>query len=143
MWFAGILAKRTMATLSQWKLLPWAPLGGRSLRPRSAHNEGAIDSYYALTAGLDWFRLGPWLVEVPVPLFWIALVAAFALAFRRPTPEGRAAALVLGIVLVATLVLPVAITTAGALETQGIAVAYFLALGLTADLGLRPRRIMA
>jgi hypothetical protein len=43
---------------------------------------------------------------------------------------------------VATLALPVAVTTAGALETQAIAVAYFLAAGLAADLGLRARRIM-
>jgi hypothetical protein len=142
LWYAGILLKRTMATLSQWKLLPWGPLGGRSIRPRSSYNEGAIDSYYALTANLDWFRIGPWLVEVPVPLFWIAVVAAFVLAFRRPAPEIRAAGLVLGIVLVATLALPVAITTAGALETQAIAVAYFLALALLADLGLRARRII-
>jgi hypothetical protein len=141
-WYAGILLKRTVATLSQWKLLPWGPLGGRSMRPRSHYNEGAIDSYYALTANLDWFRIGRWLVEVPVPVFWIAVVAVFVLTFRRPSPESRAAALVLGLVLVATLALPVAITTAGALETQAIAVAYFLALALLAGLGLRGRRII-
>ena len=142
LWYAGILLQRTMATLSQWKLVPWAPLGGRSIRPRAAYNEGAIDAYYALTHGLDWLRIGPWRFEVPVPVFWIAVVAVFVLAFRRPAPETRAAALVLGILLAATLALPVAITTAGALETQAIAVAYFLALGLLADLGLRARRIM-
>ena len=142
LWYAGILLKRTMATLSQWKLLPWGPLGGRSMRPRGHYNEGAIDSYYALTATLDWFRIGPWRVEVPVPVFWIAIVATFVLAFRRPSPESRAAGLVLGLVMVATLALPVAITTAGALETQAIAVAYFLAIALLADLGLRARRII-
>ena len=137
LWYAGILSKRTAATLSQWKLLPWPPLSGRSMRPSDAPNEGVIDAYYGLTSNLDWFRIGPWLFEVPVPLFWIAVVAAFVLAFRRPVPETRAAGLVLGIVLVATLALPVAVTTAGALETQAIAVAYFLALGVIAEHGAR------
>ena len=75
-------------------------------------------------------------------MFWIAVAGAFVLAFRRPAPEIRAAAFVLGIVLVATLALPVAVTTAGALETQAIAVAYFLAVGLLVDFGLRPHRII-
>jgi hypothetical protein len=141
-WYAGILARRTLATLTQWKLLPWAPLGGRSIRPRSAHNEGAIDSYYALTSNLDWFRAGPLRFEVPVPLFWVAVLAAFVLAFRGREPAARAAGPALALVLVATLALPVAVTTAGALETQAVAVAYFLAVGLAVDLGLRARRIM-
>ncbi len=143
LWYAGILFKRTVTTLSQWKLLPWRPLSGQSMRPSRAPNEGAIDEYYRLTSNLDWLRIGPWLFEVPVPVFWIAVAAAFVVVVRRPLPDIRAAGLVLGIVLVATLALPVAITTAGALETQAIAVAYFLALALLADLGLRARRIIA
>jgi hypothetical protein len=130
LWYAGILVKRAAATLSQWKLLPWHPLGGRSMRPATTTNEGVMDAYYGLTAQLDWFRFGPRLVEAPLPLLWAMALAGAAVCVRtRATTEG----LVLAIVTLATLALPVAVTTAGALETQAIAVAYFLAIAIATD----------
>ena len=135
LWYAGILAKRVAATLAQWKILPWTPLGGRAMRPKGAENEGAIDSYYALTSHVDWFRLGPLRFEVPFALFWLPAGAVLVLA--RRSADARAAALVLGLLLLATLALPVGVTTAGALETQALGLAYFAAAGLAADLWYR------
>jgi hypothetical protein len=130
LWYGAILVKRAAATLSQWKLLPWHPLGGRSMQPATTTNEGVIDAYYGLTAQLDWFRFGPRLVEAPLPLLWVLAVAGVAASMRgRAAAEGRP----LAIVAAATLALPVVITTAGALETQAIAVAYFLAIGIGAE----------
>jgi hypothetical protein len=131
LWYAGILARRVAATLTQWKILPWTPLGGRAMRPRGAANEGAIDSYYALTSQVDWFRIGRLRFEVPFPLFWLPAAAVLVLGGR--SPAARAPALVLGLLVLATLALPVAVTTAGALETQALGIAYFAAAGLAAD----------
>ena len=105
------------------------------MRPRGAANEGAIDSYYALTSHVDWVRLGPLRFEVPFAVFWLPAAAVLVLALRKP--DARAAALVLGLLFLATLALPVAVTTAGALETQALGLAYFVAAGLAADLGRR------
>jgi hypothetical protein len=140
LWFVGILIKRTLATLSQWKLIPWAPVSGRSMRPSVWPNEGAIDAYYGLTANLDWFRVGPVTFEVPLPLLWLPVLAISAPVLLRRSPEWRDDALLLGVVLVATMALPVAVTTAGALETQAVAVPYFLAAGLVLDRAFRARR---
>jgi hypothetical protein len=59
LWLAGILAKRFLATVSLYKLWPWAPRDGISFYPAASPNEGVIDNYYTLTQQADWLALGP------------------------------------------------------------------------------------
>jgi hypothetical protein len=140
-WFAAILAKRFLVTLSQWKLWPWGPWSGRSMAPSTHPNEGVIDSYYELTARADWFGFGLRRIEVPIPLIvlpaWgLALLAL--LARRREPGSARAKRLLrsLGSLLLLSLgalAEPVLVTTAGALEPQAFNLVYFLGIALGID----------
>lgn len=122
-WYTGILLRRLGATLTQWKLWPWAPWSGRSFAPSTAPNEGAIDSYYELATTVDHVGVGPWRVELPVLLL---LVPTLVLLVRR----AKGPLLVLAAVAVTTLGTPVLVSTAGALETQAFALVYVLGAAL-------------
>jgi hypothetical protein len=147
-WYAGILARRLGATLTQIKLAPWAPRDGLSIAPRRSPNEGVIDSYYSLTTPADWIGLGPWRFELPLLLLWwpaLLLVLLFVLgrgiARLRPWSARLApAAFVLLCVAVAALGLPVLFTTAAGVETQAFVVVYFLGVAFLLDEALRYRR---
>lgn len=96
-------------------------------------NEGQTDAYYGLTANVDFFGIGASRLEVPIPLLvlpsWILL--GWALARGARAGGGiRSASLALLCLAVGTLPLPVLITTAGGLETQAFALAYFLGFAL-------------
>jgi len=140
-WYAAILARRIRATLFQSKLAPWAPLGGVSIAPSVSANEGVMDNYYALTTPVDWGGLGPGRFELPLILLWgptLALGLAAALGPRTPAlgPSAgrlRAALLVVAAVAAAGIALPVLFTTAGAVETQAFALAYFLGSAFLLD----------
>ena len=142
LWFATILGKRFLATVSQWKLWPRAGIDGTSFAPRSAPNEGAIETYYRLTTTADWVGLGPWRRELPVSLVVLpTLLVVGVLLFRRGQGKGSAGELkVLACLASAGLALPVLITTASALETQSFVVVYMLGLAFLADAAVaRPR----
>jgi hypothetical protein len=135
LWYAGILARRVLATVSLRKLWPWAPTSGRSIAARTSWNEGVIDNYYALVTPMDWTGAGRVRWEWPVPLMLaptLGLVAAAVLAGGRLTELRRDAAL-LATVGAATLILPVAISTASGLEPQVFALTYLLGAALAAD----------
>jgi hypothetical protein len=119
-WYAGILARRLGAALSQWKILPRG-----SIRPATTPGEGAMDGYYGLTRTVDTFTAGARAVELPLPLLWVGPLALTVLAVRRE--DARRGAEVTLCLLVATLGVPLAVSTAGALETQAVALSWLLA----------------
>jgi hypothetical protein len=126
LWYAGILARRVAATVTQWKLRPWGPWSGRAVAPRGHPSEGVIDSYYALTTTVDFVGAGPYRLELPLPVLALPTWALAVFAWRRPGPAGesRRLLLVLLCLAVATLPLPVLITTAGGIETEAFALVY-------------------
>jgi hypothetical protein len=135
-----ILVKRTLATLTQWKLWHWPPRRGRSFRPRTHPNEGKIDAYYALTATADHFAVGPLRFELPL---FVLLVPAWSLPWLlRTAPAARAALGWLTCLSAGLLVLPVLLTTAGALETQAFMLTYFAGDALAIEALLRRRRLI-
>jgi hypothetical protein len=119
-WYAGILAGRLGASLSQWKILPRG-----AIRPATTPGEGAMDGYYGLTRTVDTFAAGASAIELPLPLLWLGPLALAVLALRRE--DARRGAQVTLCLLVATLGVPVVVSTAGALETQAVALSWFLA----------------
>jgi hypothetical protein len=122
LWYARILAKRFGSALVQWPVLPWTPLGGVAGR---FPNDG-IASYYTLTAHVDVIRLYPAEIELP---FLVLVVSSAALLFLRARPE----VLWLTTVLCGALVLPVGITTGGAIEPMAAGLAFFTGAALFAD----------
>jgi hypothetical protein len=145
-WYARILVQRFWATLVQRRL--WSPPRPEDLPadPVQAASAARIDAYYSLAATVDRFRLGPWLFDVPILLLLACLLGWMLLALRSRwsrSPDGlRTAGLVIGAYAAASLVLPVAITTAGALEPQAFALSYFLAAAFLAEAALRRVRSM-
>jgi len=137
LWFADILLRRFVATVLQRKLWPWPPVSGSSIAPASAPNEGVIDNYYALTATADRFGLGTFRFEVPVPLLllpWLFLILRALILGLRGSPDAqRSPTLLVAFMAVAAITLPVAITTAGALEPQALVLAYLLAAAFLAE----------
>lgn len=140
-WYATILAKRLCTTVAQWKLWPWTPRDGISIRRRSSPNEGFIDKYYGYTTTVDHVGFGSWRVEVPVSLLLLPTALFVALPwlparFRSAARYGWRAGGHLGLigcVGFAALPLPVLITTAGAQETQAFALVYLLGLCFLAE----------
>jgi len=138
LWLAGILAKRFLATVSLYKLWPWAPRDGISFYPAASPNEGVIDNYYTLTKQADWLALGPWSMEVPVALLLLPMVALLAAACVPATwkrlggvgANARRSLLLLACLALAILPVPVVITTATALEAECFVLVHFLALAL-------------
>lgn len=133
LWFAGILARRLVATVLQTKLWPWIPISGRSLAPAAAPNEGIIDSYYALTKRIDFFGIGRVIGELPIalligPTVLLMLASVWSGVGRRRVRPGSLG--VLACLAAATLPSPILITTAGALETQTFGVVYLIGAAL-------------
>ena len=125
-WYAGILTKRLFATLTQIKLLPWKPLSGRSVSEPIFH--------YKYVAPIDYFGWPQHYVELPLPLLWLFVPALAALhRFRRANAELRQDARILILFSLAPLPLPVLVTTAAGIETQGFALVYLVAFALLLD----------
>jgi hypothetical protein len=130
-WYLGILGKRALATVSLYKLWPWAPWGGASMRAATTLNEGVMDDYWSMTTPADFAGLGPWRAELPVPLLVAPTLGLLALvAGRRLAP---AAAVLLAVVGVAGLGVPVAVTTCSGLETEAFVLVHLLSASLLAD----------
>jgi hypothetical protein len=122
-WYGRILAQRVGASLTLWKLWPWSPRDGIHLRRSTAPNEGFSDKYWGYATTVDCFGWGGAVVEAPLAALLLPTLALAGWApWRR---QVRGPLLVAGMVLLATLALPVLISTAGGLETQCLALAYF------------------
>ena len=107
---------------------------------KSTHpNQGISNAYYDFAPTADWFGLGRWTREVPLPLFWLAPLLTVGLAAAERVmhrdvsafPGPRLAAL--GLVAIAAGAMPVLFTTASGPETQAFVLVYFLAAGVMAD----------
>jgi hypothetical protein len=129
LWYAGVLARRLAATVSERKLWPWPPWSGRSIAEPTSPNEGAIDAYYALTTPPDRFGIGEHQFEVPMPLLVAPAVAVVLLAVRRRGDWGGSA-LVVAALAAAALPLPILVTTASAIETEAFMIVHLVALSL-------------
>jgi hypothetical protein len=137
LWFAAILLKRFAATVLQRKLWPWPPVSGMSIAPATAPNEGVIDSYYSLTATADSFGVGRFRFEVPIPLLLLPgllLILRVLFPRRHGLPDAaRSSTLVVSLLAAAAIALPIAVTTAGALEPQAFVFTYLLAAAFLAE----------
>lgn len=138
-WYAGIVARRAGATLLQTRLWPWEWTSGISVAPATTPNEGHIRKYYGYVTPIDFLGFGRAKVELPVPLLLVPAGALVFLAARRADAAARSALLALGCVAVGASVLPVAVTTAGAIETQAFALVYVIAAPLALGIALRRR----
>ncbi len=123
-WYAGILARRLFATVTQSRLWPTVRGDGLWMARSTSPNEGFMDKYYAYTTTVDFLGFGAHKVELPVVLFILPTVGLLAWAAydRRLRP----AATVTLCLMAAALPLPVVISTAGAVEPQAFALAYGL-----------------
>lgn len=139
-WYAGILVRRLLSTVTLWRLWPWTPRDGAFVRGSETPNEGGIGKYWTYTTTADFVGIGDHSVELPVSLLvGPALLLGF-LAWRGPrTTAAREALIVLACPAAATLILPVIITTAGGQEGQALALVYIFATGFLVDV-LWPRR---
>jgi hypothetical protein len=134
-WFARILIRRLAATVTLWKLWPWAPMDGVSLRPSTAANEGLMDKYWRYTTPIDHLGFGPAQVEIPVV---VLLAPGIALAIMAARGRGRTRArdllLVSACPALASLGAPVLISTAAGQETQAFGLTYLLTAAFLVDL---------
>jgi hypothetical protein len=140
LWYATILAKRVLSTLTQRKLWPSAAHSGSSIAPASHRGEGVMDAYYRLTTTADWLGVGRGRAEMPVWLLALpgaGLVLAAIVRRRAPssasTDRLRLSALVLGGLAAAALITPVVTTTAAAAEPQGFVLVYLLGWAFCAE----------
>jgi len=138
-WYAGILARRVFATVTQHRLWPTVRSDGLWMRTSTSSNEGFMDKYYGYTTTVDWLGFGnDRQVEVPIGLMVLPALALFGWAAREPALRPRA--LMVLAVMAAALPLPVAISTAGAVEPQAFALAYGLGAALLLDALVARRR---
>jgi len=126
-WYLGILIKRMGATLTQWYILPWRPLSGRATRDDENPN-GSVASYYSLTSHVDVARVYPFEAEFP---FLVLILSTLTLLLK----PGRVEALFLVPVALGAMVLPVLITTAGAIEPMAFGLVYVLGTALAVETG--------
>jgi hypothetical protein len=125
-WYAGILGRRLGATLAQSKLLPWIPLGGRSVTKPIFH--------YKYVTPVDYFGWPGHYAELPLPLLWLSVPGLLALGgLRRVRARLRQDIRVLLLFALAPLPLPVLVSTAAGIETQAFALVYLVAFALLAD----------
>jgi hypothetical protein len=135
LWFASILLKRAVSTITLYKVWPYGPWDGTSIIPAASSNEGVIDSYYSIAAHSDFYRLGPFAGELPIFVF-LAPTVLFLMAAGLPRIRSRAPALAaaarsgLGVAMllsVGVLATPVLITTATAFEPECFVMVHLVA----------------
>jgi hypothetical protein len=124
-WFAGILARRVAATVSQYKLWPRIATDGLWMRRSTSMNEGFIDKYYTYTETADFLGWGGHLVEVPIALLVLPTLGLLVLQRGPECLELAAAA--------AAVFVPVLISTASGQETQAFVLVYLLGLAFGLD----------
>ena len=135
-WLLKILAKRVVAAVTQAKLMDGGRHEGSSFVPATTPNEGSTDVYYRFTRTADWVGLGPWRRELPVPVLWLPLLGWSLGRLRRPAGSSGPVWALLAVACCA-LSVPVAISVAGAFETQSFVLVYQLGAALACqDLAL-------
>lgn len=140
-WYAGILAQRAIATVTQRKLWPWAPWDGRSVAEATHPSEGRTDVYYSLATSVDTLALGRNRLEIPIslliaPTMILVLWRVFGASGRGSEPvRGRLNGYLKTLVPLAmgTASLPIFITTASAFEVQCFALVYFAGFAFLAE----------
>ena len=130
-WYAGIVARRLFATVTQSRLWPSVRGDGLWMARSTSANEGFMDKYYAYTTTVDFLGFGTHKIELPVALILLPTVAL--LGWAAYDRRRRPAALVTLCLMAAALPLPVGITTAGGVEPQAFALAYGLGFALMLD----------
>lgn len=136
-WFARILVQRLGATVALTKLAPWGPRDGESRSAPLFH--------YKYTTPIDWFGWKERTYEVPVSTLFIPTLIFLAWGlFERGLFFTHGA--VLGFVGLATLPVPILVSSASGLETEAFGLVYFLGAAFlvqrVADC-LRPRQTHA
>jgi hypothetical protein len=124
LWYAGILARRTLATLSLHKL--W-PRGATSFAAATDPAEGVTDNYWGMTLRADFFRFGKATWEAPLPLLLLPSVGLFAAALLARGPlraDARRGVGATACVALAALPAPVLVSTAAAFEPQTFVLAH-------------------
>jgi len=124
-WFAVVLGRRFVDTVSLAKLAPYGPRDGYSIEPPPLH--------YRYTTPADWFGFGRWKVEVPTSFLWsgsLILLLWWVHAALRSKGELKQCLedrLALIMTLAAsTLALPVLMTTAAGMETETFVLVHLL-----------------
>lgn len=145
-WFAGILARRTFATLTLQRLWPMASLDGQAVLPAGSSADGYINKYWGYTTTADFVGFGSAQVELPVSLLFAptVLLLGWLIGQRsRGRSAGQDAPFLLGVLLLGALAVPVTITTASGSEPQAIVLVHFLGAGFLAEVVWRRRRAEA
>ena len=125
-WYARILGRRLLATVTQSKLLPWKPLSGRSVSEPIFH--------YKYVTPADYFGWPQHYLELPLPLLWLTVPALLALLrVRKAKGELRQDVRFLLLFSLAPLPLPIIISTASGIETEAFALVYMVAFALLVD----------
>jgi hypothetical protein len=133
-WFAHVLARRLIATITQSKLLEFGSQRDPAMVPRPAFNEGAILFFYSRVTTADWIGFSSLRFVVPLPLYWaMGLLLFVILFFERRHPKTRSTLWLLACVGLSAITMPVLITTAGAMETQAFILVYFVILALLVE----------
>ncbi len=140
-WYARILAQRTIATLTQHKLWPSVYSDGRAVAEATSENEGRTDVYYSLATSVDTLALGKNRLEIPIGLLIAPTLILVGWRVFRARGEGagelrdRLNRYLGTLVLLAfgTAALPICITTASAFEVQCFALVYFAGFAFLAD----------
>lgn len=130
-WYAGILARRFFAIVTQSRLWPSVRGDGLWMARSTSPNEGFMDKYYAYTTTVDFLGFGKHKLELPVALFLLPTIVL--LGWAAYDRRRRPAATVTLCLMAAALPLPVGITTAGGMEPQAFALAYGLGFALLLD----------
>jgi hypothetical protein len=120
-WYAGILAQRLWATVSQQKLWPRVATDGLWMTRSTSMNEGFMDKYYTYTPTVDFVGWGQHEIELPIVLVILPTVVLLALRRGREARVLAAAS--------AAIFVPVLISTASGQETQAFALVYSLGCG--------------
>ena len=123
-WFARILVQRLWATVALTKLAPWGPRDGESRSTPLFH--------YKYTTPIDWFAWKERAYEVPITTLFIPTLLLLAWGIRD---RGRLAdqGAVLAAVGLATLPLPIFVSSASGLETEAFGLLYFLGAAFLAQ----------
>jgi hypothetical protein len=131
-WYAGILARRVLAVVTQSRLWPTLRGDGLWMRRSASPNEGFMDKYYAYTTTADFLGFGPD-HKVELPVWLILLPSALLLAWGAVDRAHRGRAAATAVLMLAALPLPVLITTAGGMEPQAFVLACMMGAALLAD----------
>lgn len=128
-WFAGVLGRRFVDTVSLAKLAPYGPRDGYSIEPPPLH--------FKYTTPADWLGFGGTKVEVPTSFLWsgsLILLLWWVHAALRSKAELKRRledrlALILSLAA-ATLALPVLMTTAAGMETETFVLVHILSFSV-------------